>query len=244
MELQGSTTSDCAHYDLFFQHWDALSSIATRHQFEKGDYVFHASSPGKNVYALLDGRIKLFRVSHSGRELIQWFCFPGEVFGFAEMPHNGERGIYAQCCCDSVVLSIPEREFRQFIDTRPDFAIMVIEQLTLRLRTVGDMLLNLTSDDATTRIKKSLVRLCARFGKWDNDIIVLDVALTHQEMADMSGTCRQTVTSVLNDLKRKGILQIERQRILILQPALFDESVESTPYSSFHFMLKSVAGSM
>ncbi|MDH5182187.1 MAG: Crp/Fnr family transcriptional regulator [Gammaproteobacteria bacterium] len=240
MELQHTRSTHDSHYALFFQHWNALSSIANRLHLGRNDFVFHANSPGKNVYALLEGRIKLFRVSHSGRELIQWFCFPGEVFGFAEIPHNGERGIYAQCCSDAVVLSIPERDFRHFIDTHPTFAIMVIEQLTLRLRTVGDMLLNLTSDDAGMRIKKLLVRLCARFGHWQGDIIVLDVSLTHQELADMSGTCRQTVTSVLNTLKRKGILQIERQRILILQPALFDESVEATPYKAFHDKMKSM----
>ncbi len=193
-----------------------LLSIASAQSVGKGNAVFQAGSPGKNVYILKEGRVKIFALSASGKAILLWFCFPGEIFGLAEVPRGGRREVYAEACSDSVVLSVPCGLFKEFLTGHPAAAMLVIDLLSCRLRTLGDMLVNLTADDVATRLIKLLIRLTARYGKRvrSNDIY-LDISLTHQEIADMIGTSRQTVTGIFGQLKRQGVVRIEKHCIHI-----------------------------
>jgi CRP/FNR family cyclic AMP-dependent transcriptional regulator len=200
------------------QERERLLEAANRQTFARNDFVFQAGSPGANIYLLLEGRIKIFQLSALGKEIIQWFCFPGEVFGLAEAPRGGRRGVYAQACADTVVCTVSKNDFNAFLNASPSTAMLVIDLLSCRLRVLGDMLLNLTADDVTSRVIKLLTRLCARYGRRVDNDIRLDIHLTHQEMADMIGTSRQTVTTVLSQLRRKGVVRVEDHCIHIQEP--------------------------
>ena len=110
---------------------------------------------------------------------------------------------------------IRHADFEHYLHKHPDIAMHVIGLLSRRLRELGDVLLNLASDDVTSRVIKLITRLSARYGKPFENGIYLDIPLTHQEMADMIGTSRQTVTTVLGSLRRKGILRTEQRNIYI-----------------------------
>ena len=199
---------------------DALLSIGRANTVPKGTEVFHAGSPGEHVYLLEDGRVKIFHHSPGGREIIQWFCFPGEIFGVAEVSRLGPRGVCAQACTDSSVIAVDHRAFRAYLRERPDTALLVIDVLASRLRALGDMLIDLSADDVPSRLMKLLTRLGARYGKRRGAQLVLDIPLTHQEIADMIGTSRQTATTELGRLKREGVLRIENHCIHIEDPGL------------------------
>lgn len=201
---------------------EALAARGHRRSYDKGAAVFHAGSPGENIYILTQGRVKIFALSPAGRAVILWFCFPGEVFGLAEMPRAGRRAVDAEACADSEVLIVPQHEFKQYLESDARTALLIVDLLACRLRGLGDMMLNLTSDDVTTRVVKLLVRLCARYGKpLEPGGLLVDIPLTHQEMADMIGTTRQSVNSAINALKRQGLvcvhkggIQIQNEKIL------------------------------
>lgn len=180
----------------------------TSHTFNKDEYVFQASSHKKYFYILASGRVKLCRVSSAGREVIQWFCFPGEIFGFSEITDTNQRAAYAQCCERCEIYSIPLKQFQEFISHSPELAMKVIEQLSERLKIVGDSLLNFTSDSVKTRLIKLLTRLDMHFGVKYKKGVLIDVKLTHKEMSDMVGTCRQSVTTALGELKSEGYIKV------------------------------------
>ena len=93
---------------------------------------------------------------------------------------------------------------------------------------VRDVLVNLVSDDVDTRIAKLILRLGARYGRREAGVVHLDLPLTHQEIADMVGTTRQTVSSVLSRLKRQGVLSIEMHRIHIESEELLTGLAQET----------------
>jgi CRP/FNR family cyclic AMP-dependent transcriptional regulator len=194
---------------------EALLAFGQSRDYPKGAYVFRSGAPGLNVYFLEAGRAKIYKLSDSGREVIQWFCFPGELFGLAEVSRGGSREVFAQVCTASRVHCIPRGDFTRFLGQRPEVALQVIDLLSCRLRVLGDMFMNLASDDVTSRIVKLILRLCARYGREQRADLYLDIPLTHQEIADMVGTTRQTVTTILNKLKRDGILRVEKHCIHI-----------------------------
>ena len=90
-----------------------------------------------------------------------------------------------------------------------------MQVLSSRLRGLSNVLVNLVSDEADVRIAKLILRLGARYGRREGGVIHLEIPLTHQEIADMVGTTRQTVTSALSRLKRRGALSIDMHRIHI-----------------------------
>jgi len=190
------------------RHLDRFKSYSSVHAFNKNEYVFQASTPKKYFYILVSGRVKLSRVSSEGREVIQWFCFPGEIFGISEITETNQHATYAQCCESSEVYAIPLNQFQEFITHSPEFAMKVIEQLSERLKIVGDSLLNFTSDSVMTRLIKLLTRLNMYFGVEHKKGSLIDVKLTHKEISDMVGTCRQSITTALGELKSGGYIEI------------------------------------
>jgi len=189
--------------------------FATKHSFKKNEFVFQAGTVKKNFFILLTGYIKLYRVSPQGREVTQWFCFPGEAFGLSELQSKTQQSIYAQCNKDCDVLSIPLNKFNLLLQQSPDIAIQIIEQLSNRLKVAGDTLLNITSDDVKTRLIKLIMRLTMCFGTKSQNGHLLGMPLTHKELADMIGACRQSVTTVIGELKTEGYIEIINHQFLI-----------------------------
>jgi CRP/FNR family transcriptional regulator len=203
-------------------HADLLT-LGVLQRYQKGDLVFHAGAPGHHVYFLIRGRVKIYQYSPQGRVVILWFCFPGEIFGLAEVVRGGGRVVNAQACETSEVLAVSQERFREFIATHPGAALLSMEVLSSRLRILGEILVNLVSDDVNTRIAKLILRLSARYGTRVGKDIFLNIPLTHQEIADMVGTSRQTVTAALSALKRQGALSIDNHCIHIESEELLNE---------------------
>lgn len=194
---------------------EALAALGQRRTYAKGDHVFLAGEPGAHVYFLESGRVKIYQAAGSGRDVILWFCLPGEIFGLAEVARGGGREVSAQAGEASVVLAVAQESFRQFVAARPQAALLSMQVLSARLRGLSDVLVNLVADDADTRIAKLILRLGARYGVRSAGTIHLEIPLTHQEIADMVGTTRQTVTSALSRLRKQGVLSVGSHRIHI-----------------------------
>lgn len=216
----------------------AFFRLGDSRAYDKNAFVFRSGDPGRNVYVLREGRAKIYKISQSGKEVILWFCFPGEVFGLAEASRGGPRDVYSQVCSDAVVHRIPRQQFSQFVESRPRVAMQVIDLLSCRLRVLGDILTNLATDDATSRVIKLLLRLCSRYGQVSNGCgilgggdgaICLDIPLTHQEMADMLGTSRQTVSSVISELKKAGALKTAHRHMHVEPGRLETLLLETMP---------------
>lgn len=201
----------------------ALVGLAASRRIPRGEAVFSAGGPGKHVYFLESGKIKICQPSPGGSEVILWFCLPGEIFGLAEVSHGGGRVVSAFACEESQVLSLSQKDFRDFLAAHPDAVMLSMQALSSRLRVLGEMVVNLVSDDANTRIAKLLLRLAARYGKRVDGNIHLDLPLTHEEIANMVGTTRQTVTTVIGQFRRQGVLSIENRRIQIESEDLLTE---------------------
>ena len=198
----------------------SLEAIATSLSFKKKDYIFQANLTSNTIYVITEGRVKLSRLSALGQECIQWFCFPGELFGLSENTYDHDSGLYAQALAPSTVWAISKSEFTQLLLTKPSIAILVVDQLSSRVRTLGDMLLHITCGNAQERLTNLLQRLSEIYGSPSRDEIHIDVHLTHQEIADMIGVCRQTVSTMMANLKRLGVITSNRRGIIIKKAAM------------------------
>lgn len=186
-------------------------------QFNKGEYIFQAENTEHSIYILLKGRIKISRISHLGNELIQWFCLPGDIFGIAGENHLSNN-VYARALTECQVLKIKKNIFDKLLLDEPGISLLVIEKLSSRIHALGDMVLYMASDSANTRFIKLLQHMSDNYGTRLFDNVYIDIPITHQDLADMIGSCRQTVSSIISGLKRDGVLNINRKGINIYKP--------------------------
>jgi CRP/FNR family cyclic AMP-dependent transcriptional regulator len=197
-----------------------LLQIGQTQRFQKTEFVFHAGDATHHVYLLLTGRVKIYQPSTVGKEVILWFCFNGELFGLAEATRGGERVVSAQACDESDILCIRQEHFTDFLLHHPQTALLIVQVLSCRLRVLGDVVINLVSDDVRTRVLKMLMQLGVRCGTPHALGLRLNLPLTHQEIADMIGTTRQTVTTVLGQLEREAMIKTDRHMIYIVNQKL------------------------
>jgi len=192
-----------------------LRSFSSTIFIKKDDYVFQAGAPARHVFILLSGRIKLSRLSPQGRQIIQWFCLKNEFFGLSDILQSEYHALNAQASSDCAVVMIPASEFSKILVTSPDISLLIIEHLSRKLSTAGDLLLCFSSDTAPQKVVKLLLRLARRIGLLFDNSIHIDMPLTHQELADMVGLCRQTMTTILNQFKQSGYIKIDGHHITI-----------------------------
>lgn len=206
-----------------------LLAVSQERMFAKGETVFDVGDPGTRIYVLRRGRVKIHEISSCGRAVILWFCLPGELFGLAEVAQGSGREVRAEACEDSAVLVTTRESFQAFLATHPRVAWLGIQAMASRLRGLGHMLLDLVADDVPTRLGKLLLRLLPRYGERVDNGIRLCLHLTHQEIADMLGTTRQTVSSELAAMRRRGLLRIDRHRIVVVRKDLLAGAAAQRP---------------
>lgn len=204
-----------------------LLKLAKRRSLHRGDFVFRVGDLKRGAFILLRGRLKFFRLTPDGREVILWFCFAGEIFGMSEVPAAKGRRVNVEACEDSEVAIIADTAFNRFLDDHPAAARLCRRTMAARLGLLTNTLVNLVADDAYARVAKLVLHLGVHHGTRLDGAITLEVVLTHQEIADMTGVNRQTVTRILGDLRRKRILSIQRRRIRIDNAEMLNQLIHS-----------------
>jgi CRP-like cAMP-binding protein len=207
---------------------ELLLSLGTVSRYRKNETVFRAGAPGKDVYLVESGRVKVSQIAPAGQEIILWFCFPGELFGLAAVPGTGPRMVFAQAVTEVRVRRIAREEFWSFLLGNPRVSLELINLVLARLYLLCDALLNVTTESAEFRIRNLLRRLCLQYGKRIAKEVLLDVPLTQQNLADMIGTSRQTVSGLLARMKERGAIRTAGRRIYVRDDVLNLQSVGLT----------------
>ncbi len=196
----------------------ALIECSTLQILPRRHVLFSEGDGRSNVYVLRSGRVKLSRRSVTGTEVITALCGPGEHVGFSGLSHGGVRLHTAQVVEAGEACVLSEDDFRTLLRTHPSAAMAVIEALRNRLVSVTDALTDMVSEDVPSRLVRLLRRLARSNGDRRDGQCVVDVRLTHQELANMIGARRQTVTTAINDLHRNGVLLRDQHLIVVRDP--------------------------
>lgn len=195
-------------------HQQALLAVATRHRLRKGEFIFRAGDPGDAVFVLLAGRVKTYKIAPNGKEVILWFNFPGEMFGFVETPHNKGRMVNIQTCEKTEIAKVSGANFRELITAHAEISQLCFRVVASRLGMLANRLVYLMNDNAEARIAKFLLDLAARYHD-TSSATEHPIDLTHQEIANISGVQRQTVTQILGKFSKRGALSMRYRSISI-----------------------------
>lgn len=193
-----------------------LLSIVEFKKVKKYDYIYKIGDPSREVFFLVKGIVKIGRHSDDGREVIKNILHPMAMFG--ELPLMGEknRQDYAISMNEEVhVYTLKVTEFQRLIATNHQLCIAIMNYVGERLREVENRLEDLVFKDARARIIDFIKESAEKRGRRVGFEMLFKHCLTQQDIANITGTSRQTVTSVLNELKRLDLIYFNRRSILI-----------------------------
>jgi len=160
-----------------------------------------------------EGRVKVTKLSGDGREKILELMGSGDFFGEMSLLDNAERSASVKTLTETRILALSRNDFLCELRRNPDLAMAVIQELTRRVRQMDEQASSLSFQRVRERTKGLLLRLAREESTHDGWRIT--PSLTHQQIADMIGTSRETVTRVLKVLKEQGWLAQEGKHYLV-----------------------------
>lgn len=192
-----------------------LGSLCSMTKFGQGEMIY---LPGdlRNIYFLKAGSIKLATVSESGEEITKDILQKGEIFGKCFGGEGGIKTEEAIALEDVTVCYLPFEHWQKFLSENLDLNLSIIKWSGFRIRRMERKMESLYFKSATDRIKDTLKDLAERLGKKDTSgDTTISIHLTHEDLAQLTGSSRQNVTSILNQLRKEGFIDYARNKFIV-----------------------------
>lgn len=200
-----------------FSHHEMLEMErrTTMRTCEPGRVFYQPGQAAETLYILKEGTVHLYRLTPDGRKLIVATLGKGTVFG--EMALTGQRmhNTFAEAATSARVCVMSRADVEQLLLTKPQMALRLIQIVGNRLHQTELQLEQIAFTSIPRRVARKLLELS--YGRHTVE------GYSHQELADMIGTYRETVTATLNDFKARGLVRIGRKRIEILERTRLEE---------------------
>jgi CRP-like cAMP-binding protein len=195
---------------------EALAQVVIERRFPKNATIVEEGLPGDYMYVIREGRVKVTKSSEDGREKILDFFDAGNFFGDMSLFDQEPRSASVKTLEPCRLLALSRRDVLDVLRRSPDLALSVIQVLIQRLRETGEQ----ASSMSFQRVKARTQGLLERIAQEQDDGRRLTPALTHQQIADMIGTSRETVTRVVKQLKQDDWLAQEGKRYVVPQDGI------------------------
>lgn len=223
-----------------------LESRSRSRAYSAGNPIYLPTEKADSVFILASGMVKVCHLTPEGKEVILAFIEPGELFGELAIFGGQVRDEYVEAVKKSTVVMIPAEEIDQLMNNRAEVTVGITKMIGLRRQRIERRLKNLLFMSNRERIIHLLLDLAQQFGWEADEGIRLRVSLSHQDLASLIGSTRESVTVTLNQLKAEGSIEMGRRKIVLIKPNRLARSVNRQPphtaSPSSRFMPALVAG--
>ena len=202
--------------DLSNEELDGVVPYVVKRQLKKNTVIFHENDPATAFYLVKKGRVKIYKVGPGNREQVLAILGDGQIFGDVPAFDGGPYPATAATMADSEIYLIRSKDFRELVRRYPEVALKIIRVLGQRLRQAMELVRDLSFKQVPHRLAGLLVKLAGEYGRETAAGILIDLPLSRQELADIVGTSRETVTRELKKMEREGMLAVNRRLITIV----------------------------
>jgi CRP/FNR family cyclic AMP-dependent transcriptional regulator len=201
-----------------------LEHVFVTRAYRKGQIIFLEEETGNYMYLVLAGKVKVSKAGSGGKETILAIHRSGDFFGEMSLLDGKTAPATVSAMEDARIISISGSDFHRYLLHNEKVLLQIINVLCSRLRQVWQTQ-SLSSSTADARIRRGIYDLAKKHGVRDAHGTIIDLKITHQELAEMVGTSRETVTRVLARLKEQGIIEIAQRRMTLIDAeALISET--------------------
>jgi len=193
-----------------------IKAIALPKRVEKKEVLFSDGEEAKGFYAILSGKVKLYKISPEGKEQILHVVSAPDAFAEAALYLEGTYPAFAEALSECHLLFFPKRDFIQLIEKNPQLGINMIVSLSHFLRKFVLLIEELSLKEVSSRIAKYVMDLSIRSSQEGKDPKEVELDLTKTQLASKLGTISETLSRTLAKMKSKGIIEVKKNRIVIL----------------------------
>jgi CRP/FNR family cyclic AMP-dependent transcriptional regulator len=201
--------------DLSGEQLAMLSSHVTLEEVRRRRVIFLPGDPGSAIYFVNGGRVKISRVTRDGKELTLAYRGPGEIFGETCIVDGGPREEMAEAMENALVTEVPREEFEKLLDEQLSIGSRLARILCERRRELENKVEDLVFKDVNAKLAELLLQLGQDYGVDDERGTLVAVKITHQEMANLIGSTRETVSLTLSQFKRNKLITTEGRKIIL-----------------------------
>lgn len=202
---------------------DKIEKIGTRKQFKKNDVILMEDEVGSALFVIVTGKVKVARTSSDGREVILTILSDSDFFGEMAILDGQTRSATVMAIEDSELFLIQRNDFIDLLKTYPDAAISLLQELTKRLRAADSKIKALSLKDAEGKVATVILQLADDVGKIKQGKVEIDKLPLQQDLANMAGTSRETISRTLHSFAKKGMIELDGNKIRIMDYEKFKE---------------------
>ena len=194
---------------------EAINKLSLNNTCPKDTVILLEDEEGDTLFIIVKGKVKVTTFSESGKEVIFSLLSEGDFFGDMSLLDGNPRSATVISIKDSELRLIRRNDFKNLMEKHPGIALKLLEELTSRLRKADERIESLAFLDVTGRVAGILLQLADERGEKLKKGVVIKSRPTHQELANMVGTTRETVTRVLKQLEIKKYITVDGKDITI-----------------------------
>ena len=201
-----------------------VAAVARLKQYEKGELIFAEGDPAHAFIVIVTGRIKVFKSTPSGKEIILEIFGDGDPLGAVAVYEGAPFMASALALEPSQLLSIDHREFLRLLEEYPAFVRGLLSGLTIRLAELTRRLAELTGARVEARFARLFLKLCEQIGREERNGVFVPMPLSRQELADLTGTTIETAIRIMSRWQKEDVLHTESDGFVVLDREALDEA--------------------
>ncbi|KAB3530273.1 Crp/Fnr family transcriptional regulator [Alkaliphilus serpentinus] len=194
---------------------EMIKAITIERNYRRGAIIFMEGDPGEGFYFIKSGKVKIFKTAPDGRELIYALLGEGDIFAEVTLFNDMNYPASAEVLEDTSLGMIRNADLEKLIMDHSDIALRIIKVLSKKLFTSQQKVKELALGDTYMRTAQVLLKLIREHGEESAGGLELKLGLSRQELANMIGTARETVSRALSQFKKEGSIDISGKRIVI-----------------------------
>jgi CRP/FNR family transcriptional regulator, nitrogen oxide reductase regulator len=192
--------------------------VAQRCQVAKGSFFFHQGEPATHFYILLEGRVRLTQITPEGHQIIVHLVGPGGGMGIIVALSDSAYPVAAEAIEETAALSWDRDTTAQLMAQYPLLALNGLSMVAKRFRDLQDRYRELATERVERRVARALLRLVRQTGRRIDGGVLIDMPLSRQDLAEMTGTTIYTVSRILSGWEQGGLVESGRERVVVLSP--------------------------
>ena len=196
--------------------WEKVADLFTERQYQKDDYIFLEGEAPEALFVIRSGKIKVLRHSTDGKDVVLRVASPGQLLGTVAVFDGGGYPGTAQAIEECVLLVIARNDCLTLVTRFPVFALSVIADLGNRLRGSAEQIRSLAVERVEQRIARVLLKLGSSAGADLPEGRVIEMPLTRQDVADMTGTTVETAIRVMSKFRRNELIRTRRGKVVLV----------------------------
>lgn len=204
----------------------AIEKIGTRKKYSKDETILHEEDAGNALFVIVSGHVKVARSSSDGREVILSILAESDFFGEMALLDGLSRSANVIATEDSEVFMIRRDDFLKMLREHPEISVALLKELTTRIRAADLKIKSLSLKDAEGKVATVILQIAEDVGKIKQGVVEIEKLPLQQDLANMAGTSRETISRTLHSFAKKGLVELEGSKLRILNFEKFKELFE------------------